>query len=72
MRNEDNVSLTTARAGMNQTTMQAQIDRLVARELSVEGQTRSLLDAGYASVEEDDGWEACGQGKTAVAPRVTC
>jgi hypothetical protein len=52
---------------MNQTTMQQQIDRLVARELEVQGQATSLLDVGYRSVEEDDGWEACGQGKPAMA-----
>ena len=50
---------------VSQQNMEASIDALVAKNWTVDGQTVSLADVGYAAAGIDEGWEACGKGVTA-------
>jgi len=47
---------------VSQQNMEASIDALVAKNWTVDGQTVSLADVGYAAAGIDEGWEGCGKG----------
>lgn len=51
-------------AGVSDALMRDAIDAITTKNWTVDGETVSLADVGYASVGIDEGWEGCGQGVT--------
>jgi alpha-galactosidase len=47
---------------VNQTLQMEQVDRLVDRGRTVDGEPTSLLDLGYNRIGLDDAWQDCGKG----------